>query len=139
MSIDRVAVRLQSESRTVAQLTALVGRSPTRSAERGTPVSPRHPGGPLHQVSSAVFVQPGECASLGGFVEALGTLLDEIGNARPGPDDVRVDLVVALTAQPLGCMVELNARQLAHLGAAGCGIVLDVYSGGRDEESAPPK
>jgi len=50
MSIDRVAVRLQSPSLPVASLTEIAGRPATRSTHRGTPVSSRRPEGPSHEV-----------------------------------------------------------------------------------------
>jgi hypothetical protein len=68
--------------------------------------------------------------------EALGQLLDRIVSARSESDDLRVDLIVAITAHPLGYMVELDAGQLAVLDSAGCGVVFDVYSADDAESSA---
>jgi len=128
MSIDRVAVRLQSPSLPVASLTEIAGRPATRSTHRGTPVSSRRPEGPSHEVSTVLFEQHGTWDTLDGFVDAIGGLLDRIATAETEFGELQVDLIVKITARPLGYMVELGADHLERLRAANCGIVFDVYS-----------
>ncbi len=86
-------------------------------------------------MSTAVFEQPGGRESLEKFVDALTQLLDRIVSARSEFDDLRVDLIVAITALPLGYMVEFDAGQLGDLDLAGCGVVFDVYSADGAEET----
>ena len=55
MAIDRVSLRLQSETLTAAELADLAGGPPTSAAERGSLVSSRHPSGPVHAVTTIVY------------------------------------------------------------------------------------
>lgn len=134
MTIDHVGLRLQSASLDVESLVAIAGIPPARSAERGAPLSSRLPEGHVHEVSTAVFEQAGAWDSLGMFVEAMGPLLDRVRTSRRGSEDLRVDLLVSVTARPLGYIIQLDPGHVAALGAAGCGLAVDSYSfdGGED-------
>lgn len=128
MSIDRITLRLQSDSRTAYALSEIVGREPLRSSERGSPVSSKRPNGPSRMVSTAIFEWPASWRSLGEFVDELGEVLASIGEARSDADDFSVDLVVAITSRPLGYVVELGDAQLSLLASVRCGLVVDAYS-----------
>ena len=126
MAIDSVALRLQSESLMAADLVELVGVPAFTSASRGMPVSSRRPDGAVHSVSTASFNLWDRLESLDGVVPQILELLTRVTTR----DDLVVDVVVAVTARPLGYIMDLSAEQLRSLGLAGCGISFVVRDSG---------
>jgi hypothetical protein len=125
MTIREVSVRLQSPNRSCDELTRLVGERPTRSAERGEPVSSRNPNGPLHSASTWVLR-----SSLEGVIEfaphvnALKPILERVAEM---PNEVQRDLIVLAEAASLGSLVELDHESLQLLAGAHCSVILDLY------------
>ena len=127
MAIDRVSLRLQSETLTAAELADLAGGPPTSAAERGSLVSSRHPSGPVHAVTTIVYgASVDGDGDLGSFVVALQPLLGRLGDWSTR-GDFSADLIVAVTGAPMGFMASLDAAMVRRLSAANCGIVFDAY------------
>lgn len=128
MSIDHVSVRFQSDSLRVFELEQIAGRTSTRSAEKGSPISSRQPSAGKHTVSTASFEKHGSWDELGPYIDELVPVLKSAGpQALAGV--VQVDLVIAMTARPMGFIIEVNAAQIAVLGSIRCGLIVDSYSG----------
>lgn len=125
MPLREVSLRLQSLERSCEDLSRLAGARPTRSAERGEPVSSRNPSGPRHSVSTWVMDSSLEGgAEFGHHVAALKPLLERVVRM---PDDVQRDLIVLAEGNSLGSLVELDNESLLLLAQAQCGVVLDLY------------
>jgi hypothetical protein len=126
MAIDRVSLRLQSETSTVSELSDLLAKRPTRSTERGSALSSRGRSGNVHSVTTVVYEATAHADDLESYVAVLRSLLDRLGD-RPVVGDVSADLIVAVTGDPLGFMASLDPATVRLLGTAGCGIVFDAY------------
>jgi hypothetical protein len=127
MAIDRVSVRLQSETLTAAKLAEVAGEPPTSAAERGSLVSARQSSGPVHAVTTIIYgAEADGDDDLGSFVAALQPLLGRLADL-PTRGDLSADLIVAVTGSPMGFMASLDAAMVRLLSSANCGIVFDVY------------
>ena len=127
MAIDRVSLRLQSQTLTAAMLADLAGGPPTSATERGSLVSPRRPSGPVHSVTTIIYSASADGSDdLGAFVAALQPILSRLVD-RSTLSDLSADLIVAVTGAPMGFMASLDAAMVCLLSSANCGIVFDTY------------
>lgn len=129
MTINQVSLRLQSQILSTEDLAHLVGSEPHGAVERGSPVSSRRPSGPLHSATTIVYLASAGGQDFGPYLAALRPLLDRLAD-RAVLGEFAADLVIAVTGAPMGFMASLDPATIRLLGAAGCGIIFDVYEFG---------
>ena len=121
--IERMSVRLQSETATVAELGAVFARSPDRVFERGLPVGSRATDGPVHAFTTCVW-ELGEDVDELSATDVLGRLLAGVSALPPA---VSMDVILMVDSRPLGSMTWLAPELVRAAADAGAGIVVDAY------------
>lgn len=137
MSIFSVAVSLSSESRSVAELTALAGSEATRSHGRGDRRSPRLPPSKVHADNywtrqSGIKV---DTWTLEPHWPTIAPILESL--ASGDRTDVRAQLSIGTNARGSGYAFNLEPHHIELLERAGCGVWIDSYEPNLDTDDRP--
>ena len=131
MAIDQVSLRVQSADLDASSLQRLVGYAASRAVERWAPVSSRAPDGPVHPVTTVVYVQDRPPELLDDQIRGLSAVLTRLEALAAGNEwadhSLVADLIVGLTADPMGFQVSLESSTALLLARARCGLVIDAY------------
>lgn len=127
VTIESVALRLQSSVHSGLELTAIVGARPTTVFEMGAPVSRHAPAGLRHEVTTWILEAERSDEPLDSRVEVFHQVLDRLAVSSTD-QSFWCDLVVAVVGKPLGLMVELSPAAITLLARARCGLVIDAYA-----------
>jgi Domain of unknown function (DUF4279) len=134
------SISVRSTSCTPEVLTERLGLQPAFNHRLGEPVSRRRPDGPKRQWHSWSLSSPlPEDAPLQLRVVALLDLLSErrevVLSLRP---DCEVELLLGLTAAPLGRLHDIDAASIALMADLGISLRIDLYesdiTAGEDDE-----
>lgn len=123
-----MSLRAQSSAMSGAELEKLFNRRADRVTDRGSLLSSRQPAGPRHAVSTVSFESTFTGDDIGVHLGALRPMIDTVAAAREKHEELTADVVVAATSQQMGFVVYIEPEELSVLGAAGCGLALDIYS-----------
>jgi hypothetical protein len=123
------SVRVWTESHSAAELTALLGREPTKSFERGSLMSPRNPKSAEREVS--LWVLESELSRderverhLEWALDVVETLREPLASLPSGSADIFVGW-----EPPHGqASLELDHPFLQRLGALPVDLIFDLYS-----------
>ncbi|MEM9202825.1 MAG: hypothetical protein AAGC53_14260 [Actinomycetota bacterium] len=86
----------------------------------------------MHTVSTVTFVVDCDGDELSLYVDEIRSDMRRLESARLGKNTFFSDVVVAATSRDTGFLMEVTESQLALLAAAGCGLVIDMYTADDD-------
>lgn len=123
----RMGLRIQSQSLTVEQISALLGSEPTQSTRRGEPVSSRHPDGRLRSITNWIFdVDASADDPTAPALDRLHPLLARLADVPAG--DENRDIVMKLDGTDNGARFVIDPEDVRLLARARTGLMFDVYN-----------